>query len=121
MRCMFPGVGILGAACLCACCLQGLYGGMFDEEPGPVEGDAQFTQGGYSRDAEKQSLNRAVPTPPTPTAVSPEQAALRSSWFEGKWTVKWEDQGTSADMDLINGPGEIVTWMGPADSKQYSM
>jgi hypothetical protein len=51
------------------------------------------------------------------------QAALRRSWFEGTWTVKWEDQGTSADMQLskANEPGEQITWMGPADFKQYTM
>lgn len=71
-----------------------------------------------------QQQTTPIPQPPAPVAVTPEQAALRRQWFEGMWTVKWEEQGTSGDMNLMSQPevaGEIITWMGPADLQQYTL
>ena len=72
----------------------------------------------------QQQVLTPIPQPPAPVAVTPDQAALRRQWFEGMWTVKWEEQGTSGDMNLMQQPGvagEIITWMGPADLQQYTL
>jgi hypothetical protein len=62
-------------------------------------------------DADDTSMEVSV-RPPLAVAVSGEQAMMRRQWFEGRWTVGWDNIGQAAEIVVTNAfatTGEVVS------------